>query len=217
MEEVRDNIQYEESSVNESNLFISIWTKPTQTLAYILKHCPEKYVMPLLILGGIVRAIGRATMKDMGDKMPTIGVLAMAIIFGGALGWITYYIYAWGMSATGKWLKGNAEPSEFRTIIAWALVPTVCSLILLVPELMIFGDDLFRSQISNTSTFYSIMWSVFGVLEIILGIWTMVILIKGISLIQKFNTGKSVLNMILPGLVIIIPLIIIGLLIRSVG
>ena len=213
IERILEESENVSSDINHDNLLTKIWLKPTDTLKYILKNCPEKYVTILLVLGGIVRAIDRASNKDMGDNMSTAAVLGFAIILGGLFGWVTYYIYAWGMSVTGEWLSGKSEPSKFRTIIAWALIPSICSLILLVPEVIIFGDDLFKSEPINESLFNTISWIVFGLIEIGLAIWSTVILVKGISLIQNFGIGKSILNMILPGLVIVIPIVAIALLV----
>ena len=201
------------SDIKDDNIFTKIWTKPKDTLKYILKNYPEKYVTILLVLGGIVNAIDRASNKDMGDNMSIASVLGIAIIFGGLFGWISYYIYAWGMSVTGEWLNGKSKPSEFRTVIAWSLIPSICSLFLLIPELIIFDDDLFKSVPLNESFFNGMSWIVFGLIEITLGIWSLVILVNGISLIQNFGTGKSILNMFLPGLVFIIPIIAIVMLV----
>lgn len=189
--------------IQEDNLLTQIWVKPKGTLAYILQSCPEKYVPVLLCLGGIVRAIDRASMKDAGDTMSTTSVLLSVVIGGGLFGWLTYYIYAWAMSVTGRWVNGHASPSNFRTVIAWALIPSITSLVLLVPEVLIFGDDLFKSEPINTSDFNNTMRIVFGIVEMTLGVWTLVIMVKGVSLIQNFTTGKSILNLILPGLLII--------------
>jgi hypothetical protein len=201
------------SDINDDNLLLKIWLKPKDTLTHILKNYPDKYVTILLVLGGVVRAIDRASNKSMGDNMSTVAVLGVAIIFGGLFGWMTYYIYAWAMSVTGQWIKGESNSSQFRTIIAWALIPSICSLVLLGPELIVFGDDLFKSEPVNDSSLDGISWIIFGVIELTLGIWTMIILVKGISLIQNFSIGKSILNMILPGLLILIPILAIVLLV----
>lgn len=71
------------TNINADDLLVTIWTKPKQTIEFILKKCPDKYVTVLLVLGGIVRAIDRATMNNLGDNMPIIGVLTLAIIGGG--------------------------------------------------------------------------------------------------------------------------------------
>ncbi|MEC3908579.1 YIP1 family protein [Tamlana sp. 2201CG12-4] len=149
--------------INQKELIYSIWNKPKLTLQYILERCPEKHVYVLLVLGGIVRAVSRASDKGMGDNMSTPYVLLLTFFLGGLLGWVSYYIYAWALSFTGGWLDGKAESDKFRTIIAWALVPSIASLILLIPEVIILGDDLFRSVPLDNSTFNSISWG---------GIWS---------------------------------------------
>ncbi|TGE21080.1 Yip1 family protein [Hymenobacter metallicola] len=201
--------------IREENVLSQIWLKPTRTLAYILHNQPDKYVLPLLVLGGITRAIDRAGLKDMGDKMPTATILLMAVIGGGLFGWVSYFIYAWLLSATGRWLQGSASSANFRTVIAWALVPSVVSLLLVIPETVIFGDDLFKSEPVNDSTFNNVMWLVFGLLQMTLGIWTLVILIKGTALLQNFTIGKSLLNLLLPALVIFVPVLIIALVAKA--
>ena len=196
-------------NIKEETLLKSIWLRPTDTLNYILENCPEKYVTVLLVLGGINSAIERAVSRSSGDTLNLGAVLAIAIIAGGLFGWISYYIYAWAMSETGRWLDGSAEPKEFRTVIAWSLVPMVVSLSLIVPELMIFGGDLFKSEIPDNSLGIAMSYIFFGLIEIILGIWSLVIMVKGIAIIQKFGIGYAILNMIIPILILIVPLLLI--------
>lgn len=202
-----DQLDNTENNISENNLFYKIWLKPTQTLEYILKYSGDKYLILLFILGGITQAIDKASSKNMGDHQSTIAVLLMAIVFGGLFGWISYYFYAWLLEVSGKWLKGRASFQEFKVILAWSSIPTICSLILLIPELMLLGDDLFKSESTQINNVSNVILIVFGILEITLGIWTVVIFIKGVSLIQNFKTGKAILNAIIPGLLIIIPIL----------
>lgn len=198
----------ESTSINEENLLTKIWFSPTATLTYILKNCPQKYVLVLFALGGIVRSVERGIDKEMGEKMSTFGVLGFAFVLGGLFGWITYYLYAWAISVSGNWMSGQAEPAALRTVIAWALVPTVCSLTLLIPQLFLFGDDLFRADALDMTFETSSLHFFFAILKISLSIWSVVILVKGISLVQNFGIGKSILNMMFPGLFVMVPLLL---------
>ena len=47
-------------------------------------------------------------------------------------------------------------------------------------------------------------------IEFFLGIYTLVLSIIGVSEVQKISIGKSILNILLPVFVIVIPLIAIG-------
>lgn len=200
------------SAIGEDSLLGSIWLKPTATLQYILAHCPDKYVTGLLVLGGIARAIDRASQQNSGDKFSTVSLLLLAVTVGGLTGWITYYVYGWGMSATGRWLGGRASSEAFRTVLAWALVPTVVSLALVIPQAVIFGDDLFRSEPVDTSAFAENARLAFGIVEFGLAIWALVILVSGVRLLQGFSIGRALANILLPGLVIIgVLLVFVGL------
>ncbi|MBO6607191.1 Yip1 family protein [Psychroserpens sp.] len=207
-----EEFESEYDDINPNQLVYSIWVKPKRTLKYILEKCPTKYVILFLILGGIARAISRASERGMGDTMSTASVLIMAILTGGLIGWIAYFIYAWALSFTGKWLNGKSDPETFRTIIAWSLVPTIASIILLIPELIIIGDQLFKSEFLYLSTFQSVALIGFGLIELALWIWSLVILVIGIKIIQGFGTGKAILNMLLPALVLFLPLLLIFML-----
>jgi hypothetical protein len=91
------------NNIVEENHLLTIWTRPKQTLEYILTYCPDKYVTGLLILGGIARAISRASLKSTGDDMSTVAVLGLCVFMGAAFGWVGFYVYAFFLAtpATG--------------------------------------------------------------------------------------------------------------------
>ncbi|SNR86386.1 Yip1 family protein [Hymenobacter mucosus] len=205
----------QKSEVQEDNLLSQIWFSPKDTLQYIIQHCPDKYVPLLLCLGGIVRAIDRASLKDMGDKMSTASIIPMAIIGGGLFGWLTYYLYAWLLSVTGKWLNGRASFSILKSVLAWSLVPSLLTLVLLVPQVALFGDELFKSEPAFQSKVYHIIWIILEFAGAGLSLWSVVILVKGISLVQGFTTGRAITNLFMPALVVVLPLIILAVLFRT--
>lgn len=204
-----------ETGFNDGNLVFKIWFEPKATLQYILSNCPDQYVLLLFSLGGISRSINRVSNKGMGDNMSTASILIISIIAGGLFGWLSYYLYAWVLEVTGKWLNGNATFSQFKTILAWSSVPIATSLLLLIPELYIFGDNFFKSEVYSYEWNSTLFLLIFAIIEMILSIWSLVILIKGIGLVQNFTIGKSILNAILPAFLIFIPLFMLGLIIGS--
>lgn len=190
---------YEEASITERNLLQKIWFHPTATLRFILANCPDKYILTLLVLGGIVRAIDRATKQHQGDTMSTTGVLLLALVGGGLFGWATYLLYAWGMRVTGQWLGGRSDYDTFRIVLAWALVPSITTLLFLVPEVAVFGDSLFKSDLEIHSLASRTLAIASGLAQLVLSIWTFVILLRGIMLVQNFSVGRALANMLLPG------------------
>ncbi|MCF4101912.1 YIP1 family protein [Gillisia sp. M10.2A] len=200
-----------------NSVFETIWLKPTASLKFIIRNYPRKYVTVLLMLGGVVNSVDRASRIGMGDDMSLAAVLIISLGLGAGLGWISFYIYAYTLSITGNWLKGSSEPKEFRTIIAWSLVPSIAGLLLLIPEILFFGDEVFKSNVSNTSLSFNPAKLIFGAVELIFWLWSVVILVKGIKIIQKFSTGRALANMMLPVGIIMGVILFFLLLAQAVG
>lgn len=200
------------SSINEDNLALRILTAPKATFDYILTNCPNKSIHILFILGGIVHSLDRAQAKDIGDRLPLVAIFFTSIIAGALFGWMAYYFYAWLISLTGKWLGVDTDSRTIRTVLAWASIPEIASLILLIPTVIIFGEDSFKSEISN----YTPLRMVFGttqlILHLALSIWTLVLSVIGIALVQGFSYGKAILNIVLAASVIIVPIGLLALL-----
>jgi len=215
-----ENLQESNSELklSDKEIFTKIWTSTRLVFKYLNDNNYDKFVTILLILAGITRTFDRASSQNMGDDMPLIAVMALCIFLGGLLGWIPYYIYAAMMSWTGKWLNGQGNTNSLLRMTAHAMIPSIVTLVLLIPQIAFFGNGIFQSNIdiygsglASIIIFYTTL-----LLEISLGIWTLVIFVIGISEVQKISIGKSILNMILPGLIILGPIVLIALIVRLV-
>jgi hypothetical protein len=200
----------QENLLDEKDLLITIWTKPTLTFDFILKYCPKKYVTSLLILGGMVNALDQNYQHLLLHRwFYSILILAIVMILGGLFGWIFSYIYAALLSWTGGWIKGKASTEQFMTVLSWAMVPSICTFILLLPKLLFFGSGNIDVDFNDQSILKIIAYVLIIATDLILSIWTLVIMIRGIAFIQKFNVKKAIWNAVLPLLVITVPIFII--------
>lgn len=207
MENILDIVEEPGPDINESNLFRNIWLHPTATLRYILRHCPEKYVHALFLLGGAVRGMERAVASDSGEHLNFFLRLGIAVIGGAIGGWIGYHIYVWAMRVTGRWLKGNGSFNQIRTVMAWSLVPIICTIVLYALQFLLFGQDVLTRDLNFDNIAYSVGLIVMGLIGITLGIWSLVILVKGVALVNGFSAGRAFLNVVLP-IVIMIGLVL---------
>ncbi len=202
------------AGINEANVLYKIWTRPKDTIHFLLKNHPGKYMPILLVLGGISSAISKWSEKnDVGAEGFWLGMV-YATVGGALLGWIFYYIYAWALSATGKWLKGTGTAIEMRTVVSWSLIPSIVTLLLIVPEeyfSMRINDMLYADYMERESLFLMEEIALYLVIamEVILAIWGIYISIEGVSYVQGFSRWKSFGNLILPILVLIIPVFIV--------
>jgi hypothetical protein len=218
MEKFLDNIQGN-VHLSDRDIFTKIWTSPRRTFKFINDKRYDKYVTVLLILSGISRAFDRASLNNMGDKMSIWGIVGFCIVLGGLFGWISYYIYSALLSWTGKWLKAQGDTNSILRILSYAMLPSVIALIFLIPQIAAYGNEIFKSDGDIISADWLSNVVVYGsmLLEFILAIWTLIFCVIGVSEVQKFSIGKSILNLFLPVIVFLVPILLIALFFKAIN
>lgn len=97
-------------------------------------------------------------------------------------------------------------------MLSYATIPIAFALLCLIPQIGIYGNEMFKSNgdIISAGRFANIF--VFGsfLVEFILIIWALVLYIVAISEVQKLSIWKAMLNAILPVFVIIVLIIVIA-------
>lgn len=213
LNEMNDNIDnsFKIESLTDKEIFSQIWTKPRSVFKFINDNNYAKHVKFLLVLAGIIRAFDRAAVKNLGDILPLWAILCLCIILGGLLGWIAYYIYAALIEWTGKWLGGMADTTAILRILAYAMIPAIITLLLLIPQIGVYGNEIFKADgdITSAGLVPNIIVYVSLMFELIFGIWTLILCIVGVSEVQKLSIGKAILNLILPIFVVTLPILLI--------
>ncbi|WP_276372708.1 Yip1 family protein [Chryseolinea sp. H1M3-3] len=189
----------------DKEIFTKLWSQPRLVFRYITDYHHDKYTHILLVLASIGRGLDRASTKNMGDTMSLPTVLVMSIFVGGAFGWMTYYIYAALVSWMGKALNGVASTAMVLRILAYAMFPTILSLLVVILQIAFFGNRMFQSEVNldDSSLFMQAFYYVALIIQVVFGIWTICFAVVGISEVQKFSIGKAILNLLLPGLLIV--------------
>jgi hypothetical protein len=186
---------------------------PKKAFRFIHKYRYEYHLKALLVLGGVSSAIERAVSNNSGDTMSLGAVLGMALIFGGLLGWISSYIYSALISWSGGWINGKAQTSDILRVLAYANIPYILSLVMVAIQIATFGNEYFQSYLNLDS--YGIVEQVIfygcSFIQVALAMWSIILMVIGVAEAQKFTFGKSLLNLLLPVLVIALPILLIVL------
>lgn len=211
MENYNEQEKKQEEAITFKIIFTEIWTSPRRIFRFIEDAAYEKHLILLMVLAGIGRTFDRATMKDMGDKYPLEAVILFCILGGIAFGWISFYIYGGLLRWTGTWIGGRAGFKSILRVLVYGNIPIVCTLVLLFIQIGIYGEALFQSDgdlvsagIGGNITFWGSM-----IVELMFIIWAVVLIVIGLSEVQGFSVWKALLNLILPALILIVPLLII--------
>jgi len=196
----------DEIQLSDKEIFTRIWRSPRLVFKFINENNYTKFSTILLILGGITGALNSASTRNMGDIMPLWSVLIVCLIGGGVFGWLYFYIYASLLSWTGKWLKGTGNTKSLFKMISYALIPSLLVFFTFILRIALIGNEEFQRNMDVLDNEFLItaLFSISLFVEIVTGIWTLAILVIGISEVQKLSIGKSIVNLILPGVLLII-------------
>jgi hypothetical protein len=205
--------------MNESlpgNPWLTIWLKPRGTIRWIVETDPKQQVIMLAILAGIVESLGTASSNSLGDRWSLAAILIVSLMVGPIRGLASLYLGGALLYWVGRLLKGQASPVEVRAAIAWSQVPVIWSGLLLVPQFLLFGEELFTAvtpRIDSNPLLLAALFG-FGIIEIIIGGWSFIIGLKCLSEVSRFSVWKALATILIPifgiAVIIIAILLIVG-------
>ncbi len=195
------------------NPWVSMWTKPRATIQQIVDTNPQRLVLLLAAAAGFGQALDRASINSIGDRVDWPVIFIVAAVGGPIAGLIGLYIGGALIHWTGTWIGGKTSAENIRAAIAWSSVPMLWALVLWIPELTLFGQELFTAEtpVIDADTTLNSAFLAFGVVEVTIGIWTLIVYLKCLGQVQGFSAWKALGNSILAGLVIIVPILIIAI------
>ena len=206
-------LQAEMESFNNQTLnpWVSMWTKPRTTIQQIVDTNPDHLVFLLTVIYGFGRLLVITDETGLvGSDVELQMIFVHAVILGPSVGIIFLYISCVFLRCTGSWINGKASSQDIRSALAWSSVPHIWALLLWIPIIAIFCIN----QMSIKTTFDanpSLSFIFPGMLAIQIGvnIWSFVVFLKCLGQVQGFSAWKALGNLILSGLVIIIPIVMI--------
>ncbi len=198
--------EFIEPEFHGGNPLLTIWVRPRATLRHILNTDPRRGVLLLAMLQGVGQAFAQAALTDMGDKFSTGQIVAICLIAGPFIGLTSLYISGALLRWTGSWLGGRGTSEDVRAALAWSYVPSICSLILLIPEYALLGREIFTSETPRLGENPALALVVMGIgiVEMILRLWSVVLALKCLGEAHRFSSGKALGTILLGGLVLIV-------------
>ncbi len=188
-----------------------MWTKPRATIQQIVDSNPGRLVLILAAISGFSQALDRASMKSFGDRWEWLVIFLLSAIIGPIVGIISLYVGSALIRWTGTWVGGNASSQNIRAAWAWSSVPIIWALILWIPELALFGQELFTSEAPIIAAAPPLAWLRvgFSVIEMSIGIWAFVVFLKCLGQVQGFSAWKALGNVAFAVIVVVIAILVI--------
>jgi hypothetical protein len=175
------------------NPWISIWTKTTETIDKLKDSnwVNKQGLIPYFIFGVNVASKNNIIPKLLGYESKAEGlviVLTATILLGLIAGIILRVVWVNLIFYFGKIWKGQASHKNINTVISLCLIPEIFKLANLIFS-YITQNNIAEAKISFALTIICLLIS-------------LRILLIGLSRVQKFSYGISVLNIFVPQLII---------------
>lgn len=197
--------------------FLRMLVEPRKTLRKYLEDGSPKIVLALAGLFGIENSLNWSNVYNFGDKFGLKTLLAAAVLLGPFMGILIIYFQGFLISMTGSWIGGKAKASDTRLALAFGNIPSVFVLPLWVPVLLYGGEKAFTSSQLDLSggaasaAFAGVVLMQIGIIKMIMGVWTFILVLKGISETQGFSLWKAFGNILLTIVIFFIALFPIAL------
>ena len=202
------NIDEDKSAhVEELNPWTAIWGTPRKAIRSAINHPNMQLVMILVIVAGIINTLDRAIGKNLGDTMPFLLILLLALVGGAIAGFIGWWILAGLMTLIGKWLGGRGTYEEMKIAVGISYIPIAFSGVLYIFDVLFLGQSLFMDvEIS----IFQMIWLLFSSsIGVVLSCWSLFILIKGIAEVHRFSSWKGLLTLFLPFIILMVFVLVI--------
>jgi hypothetical protein len=188
--------------------WLTIWTKPKQTIRQIVDYDVEYYVMPLAAASGIFQALDNASERAMGDTISLPILLALVFLSGAIGGVITIYLSGAIFRWTGSWFGGQASSQQVRAAVAWASIPDVLMLLIYIPIILFAGRDWFTSSAEFVNTPVGVfIVLVLGAMAILLVFWRLFLMVACLAEVHRFTARRALATLFTGAFVLIVPII----------
>ncbi|MFC4101283.1 YIP1 family protein [Paenibacillus xanthanilyticus] len=179
------------------NPWLAIWIRPRATVrAFLDSAQPQRHLVPLSIVAGIMSAIVEYSTNPRLQDMPPVALAIAAMISGAIGGILGVYFFGWLIAKVGGWIGGQGQSWEIRTaILRGNYMPAILAGVVSIPNLMTPGGTA--------------IGLFFGGLTIVLGIWMLGISILSIAEAHRFSVWKSLLCGIIAGILLTIVLVLV--------
>jgi hypothetical protein len=186
------------------NPWTGMWVRPRETIRAIIQMNPN-YMYPLLcFIYGFPMILQLAQNFSLGDRFPVAGILASALILAIVLGAVMINIGAALVSWTGKWIGGTGTFQQIRSAIAWSNMPSVVYIAIWLINVAVFGSRIFKKEFAEMTFVGHELSIIFitAVIQLVVAVWTLIILLKALGEVQGFSAWKALLNVMIPVVIV---------------
>lgn len=198
MTDLLDIVEEPGPEVNQTNAFKHIWLSPRATFRFILKSGSPLSAGWFFVAAAITALLKRTAGWSFFNLEGNWTAVLLTFLGGALIGWVVYQVYAKIIASLSKRIGGKADTATIKTILAWSLIPYIVSVILILPQILIFGFGLFTIDKELEHSGVTGLLMTINVLGVVLWLWSATLLLWGLMIANDFNFWKAFLCAALP-------------------
>ena len=186
------------------NPWISIWTKPRQTISHIVQQNPNRSLWALAFIYGFCSLMNMFQSMVLGNSLGLLGILVLVLVLAPLWGYVNFTVWSWVVHVVGKWFKGQGRFTEVRAAYAWSSVPLAINIPLWLLMVVLFGHQLFLNYPDAQLMPNSIVVFLFALLiaRMVLAVWSLVIYLNALAEVQKYSILRAIFNLLVAAVIL---------------
>lgn len=189
-----------QNRVPNLNFFDTTWgilESPRRTFRTIAIAEHKNYALFLFAAFGVALAFTAAWYLRLGRFFETLlDLIPMTIAAGTIAGLVLALVLPLVHRVVTKYLGGTAHVRQSLGVLAYACVPVVLSLIIVLPiELLTFGMYLFTSN-PHPAVIKPVSYYALVAFDTILGFWTLLLAVVGTRVVHRISGVRSIVAVI---------------------
>jgi len=196
------------------NPWLSIWTSPRATIQRLVAEHGNRGFWLLAIIYGFSGLLNFFQSISLGGRLGIGAIFLLALLLSVIWGYVSFSVWSFAVWLTGKLFKGAADFKVLRFAYAWSCTPFIVNAILWLVMAFIFGGLLFMNFHEDypfTQGQVILMFLIL-ILRIGVGIWSLVIYLNALCVVQNYSIFRAIGNVILGAIFIAIVFYLLGFL-----
>ncbi|MGF7089535.1 hypothetical protein JOD24_003418 [Kroppenstedtia sanguinis] len=183
--------------------WVSIWLHPQETIAEWVGKTEKKHLVWLICLSGYAIYLEQAAGRGLGDSTALPAIFLFGLIWGPLYGWITWFLIGGLSHLFSRLLDGKANWVETRVAFAWSTIPLIAKLLLWIPQLALFGKEMFTEQtpMLDSSPIGMLLFILFWIVDMSLNVWFFITLSKALGEVHRFSPWQGFFSLVCIGFI----------------
>lgn len=183
--------------------WLSIWTKPKQTVRAVINYNVRYRFFILSVLYGLPTVLQTAQNLSLGSVLSLPAILIGSIIASPILGAIGLLLCSLFLTWTGRWIGGRGSFLEMRCAVSWTNATNIVTVLVWVALIGQFKEIIFyEGFVKMPMTMTESAWlTAYFFIQLIVSIWSFILLLFAVSEVHRFSVWKALLNIVIAFLV----------------